>query len=73
MERSKSSGLILGLTAVFCAAQVMAAWQAGLNGGYVANNANWTDWPAVTNIYLSPEAAATQVKPPWADNRTWAY
>ena len=44
MKKSKSLGLILGLTAVFCAAQVMAAWQAGLNGGYVANNANWTDW-----------------------------
>lgn len=34
-----------------------AEWQPGLKVGKVSGQANWTDWPAVTNTTLRLDAA----------------
>ena len=60
--------------ATLTASTLLAAWQAGLQGGTVAGTSiNKTAKPAATNIYPSPHVGATQTKPPWADNTTWVY
>ena len=60
--------------ATLSASTLLAAWQAGLQGGTVAGaSINKTAMPAATNVYLGPHVGATQTKPPWADYTTWVY
>ena len=65
--------VMLAFACMVCALPLQAAWQAGLKGGSVAGERNLTAYPAVTNVYLSPHAAATTASPPWAAATTWVY
>lgn len=52
-------GFVLACLVVAGTAGLHAEWQPGLKVGTVSGQANWTDWPAVTNTTLRLDAAET--------------
>jgi len=63
------------ISAVFASVTAQAAWQPGLFGGSITgdNTVNTFAFPATTNLYQHPHAAASTASPPWAGNTTWVY
>ncbi len=51
--------MMLAASFIFSASSVFAAWQPGLQYGYIDGSLNKTDYPEVTAITLSPEMAKT--------------
>ena len=59
MKLRLGKGFVLLCLLVAGTAGLRAKWQPGLKVGTVSGQANWTDWPAVTNTTLRLDAAET--------------